>query len=193
MAGLVNLSRSIEENRGPTVNRIIIPLAILATVAVIARFYTRNLKGKRFAEDDYTIFCALVLNWGTCAVVICRDITGAAVWASVEPSVGVTCACIPILRPLLDLVVFDPVRRTSKTVRAAQKGSISGGNASGPARKDTNAKNFRRLNEPVMDWPDTGLCNTTAVGESLHYDEDAFTMDTILVRHDVDVSRDYPK
>ena len=57
----------LSANRGPEVTRTVVPIAVLATLAVAGRLYSRKLKKLDFAAHDYFIIAGLVLAWG-CAV-----------------------------------------------------------------------------------------------------------------------------
>lgn len=51
-----------------------IPLVILATLAVIGRFSSRRLMRAQIGADDYTIIVGLVLTYGTFVNAICRKL-----------------------------------------------------------------------------------------------------------------------
>ena len=60
----------LKANRRPEVTRTVVPIAVLATIAVVCRLYSRKLKKLDFAAHDYLIIGALVLAWGCAAETI---------------------------------------------------------------------------------------------------------------------------
>ena len=70
MASLPTSGVDLKANLGPTVPRTVVPVAVLATIAVACRLYSRKLKNLQFAAHDYLIIGGLVLAWGCAAITI---------------------------------------------------------------------------------------------------------------------------
>ena len=70
MASPVPPGTDLSANRGPEVIRTVVPVAVLATIAVVCRLYSRKLKKLQFAAHDYLIIGGLVLAWGCAAITI---------------------------------------------------------------------------------------------------------------------------
>ncbi|KAF2228708.1 hypothetical protein EV356DRAFT_457226 [Viridothelium virens] len=62
-------STNIHDVRSPPASHVVIPIAVAATISVIARIYSRRLKKFPLAAHDYLILVGLVLAW-SCAVII---------------------------------------------------------------------------------------------------------------------------
>ena len=60
----------LSENRSPHVTRTVVPIAVLSTIAVACRLYSRKLKRLDFAAHDYLIIGGLILAWGCAAETI---------------------------------------------------------------------------------------------------------------------------
>ena len=59
-----------DANRGPKVVHTVVPVAVLATISVACRLYSRKLKRSPFASHDYLIVGGLILAWGCAAITI---------------------------------------------------------------------------------------------------------------------------
>lgn len=56
--------------RKPLASHVVIPIAILSTLSVVARLYSRKLKKLQLAAHDYLIIGGLVLAWGCAGTAI---------------------------------------------------------------------------------------------------------------------------
>ena len=57
---LTSRAENLQEDRGPEIVKVAYPLAFLATLAVVARFFSRKIMKQVWELDDYAIAFALV-------------------------------------------------------------------------------------------------------------------------------------
>lgn len=65
-------SVNLDEDRGPKIVAITVPIAVLSVVAVADRFFSRHLKNTQLAANDYLVILGLVLSLGCCVLSIFR-------------------------------------------------------------------------------------------------------------------------
>ena len=89
------------------------------------------------------------------------------VWSTVEVGIGIFCACLPVMRPVL--------RRLRLYVPTMESTRNPSGSSSYPKSKSSRQNNFRMANyrpsERQNDWDertrdDVGLKSTTGVGDT---------------------------
>ncbi|KAI9890025.1 MAG: hypothetical protein M1814_004541 [Vezdaea aestivalis] len=79
-------------------------VGVSMTKISILLFYLRLFRGKRFKRCVYAIGLFVVL-W---AITVRVNASGG-VWSNIEPSVGIVCANLPILRPLFKTYITKPM------------------------------------------------------------------------------------
>ena len=70
MASLPTSGVDLNADRGQKVTRTVVPVAVLATITVVCRLYSRRLKRQQVAAHDYLIIGGLILVWGCAAITI---------------------------------------------------------------------------------------------------------------------------
>ncbi|MCJ1461159.1 hypothetical protein MMC28_011541 [Mycoblastus sanguinarius] len=124
------------------------------------------------------------------------DVTNAAIWGSLEPSVGVICACLPTMLPFIESFFFKPIRSITTSLQGMLRPSHADDSDSPSRRtqqKSEDSKNWQRLQEHPPNWTDTPGFQSKAVvegGGDYDAERDAVLLDHINVRKDVDVESD---
>ena len=55
---------NLEDNRGPEIIRAVSVVAVLATLALVARLAARRLKKTRLGASDYAVILGWLMAWG---------------------------------------------------------------------------------------------------------------------------------
>ncbi|KAI9713912.1 MAG: hypothetical protein M1820_000642 [Bogoriella megaspora] len=123
------------------------------------------------------------------------DLYDDAVWGSIEPSVGVICACIPTILPALEKGIFKPVLKMSSSLQSILRPSTEfSSEVSKESKKEGRFRTFQRLNESqkfdLAGRPD-GIGSNATVHARREFDEerDSVLLSSIKVRHEYDVER----
>ena len=100
------------------------------------------------------------------------------IWSAVEVNVGITCACLPVLQPVIHRV-FGAVLGTERAKYIADGGGGAAAGAGG---------SFRRLDEDVVQVQGRAPSHSAWVSASTP-EEREVRMNTIHVKRDVDLDR----
>ena len=69
----VNLEGNLEDNRGPEIIRAISVVAVLATLALVARLAARRLKKTSLGASDYAVVVGWLTAWSSnIGLLICK-------------------------------------------------------------------------------------------------------------------------
>ena len=72
--------------------------------------------------------------------------TDGAIWGSIEPSVGVICACLPTMLPFAEYIIFKPVRNFTTSLRSILRPSSNKSDEELRSRqKSEDSKKWQRL------------------------------------------------
>ena len=126
------------------------------------------------------------------------DLTKGAIWGSIEPSVGVICACLPTMLPFLESYLYKPIRNAAASLQSLLRQSRRSRSDYSKGRssihgQNLNSSSFQRLHEPSGSlWTGSAGVNTTvamAAGKNPDVMRDTVLLENISVRKDVDVER----
>lgn len=95
---------------------------------------------------------------------ITYSVVDALIWSMLEPTLGVTLACVPLMRPLFSKIFPDPTARSKKPSKGYGSSGNSGGHRSKPT-KDFDSDEFHKIDSREADqYPMHGIGDPEATG-----------------------------
>ncbi|KAL1985736.1 hypothetical protein VTN96DRAFT_7484 [Rasamsonia emersonii] len=113
------------------------------------------------------------------------NISDSFVWSCVEPCIGIVCACLPTLRPLLRRVFGHLFWSTSKRSQTPNNSNSAGFKSSQNGRAFFRLPDGSNRNASTAPEDEVGLTNNV---EGAKYDDAKIPMNSISVRRDIEWS-----